>query len=66
MTFSFTIASLPKDWYLTLERIRETYSLSRWQCVIWALSALEDRVQRDPGLAARAAGEIRARYPDAP
>ena len=37
-SFRFSVPTLPKEWYLTLQDAREVYDLTQWQVVILGLA----------------------------
>jgi len=64
--FSFSIPSLPKQFYEFVQEFRRKYRLSPWQVVIVALKALHELHTSDPGgvsVLTRMVEDIRERFP---
>ena len=63
--FTFSIPTLPKQWYEFLTKLRRQYQLSPWQVVIVALMALKDLGSQAEGrpVVERIIQDVRQKYP---
>lgn len=60
--FRFSIPSLPKEWYQTIQQAREVWGLSQWQVVILALAALKGMSVASPDHMKELAEQVRENY----
>lgn len=60
--FRFSIPSLPKEWYQTLQQGREVWGLSQWQVIILALATLKSLSGTAPEQVRALADQVRENY----
>lgn len=61
-SFTFTIPSLPKEWYSKLEEVRKELGLTQRQCVIWALWMAMEHAKGANGAAVELRDKVKEKY----
>ena len=60
--YGMTLPFLPREWYDYLQTFRQEHSLTQWQTIILALTALQELAKRDPQALDGAVATVRERY----
>jgi len=61
--FHFSIPSLPKEWYTTVQAFRASEDLTQWQVVILALACLKLVAAGQPDQVKTLSQQVKEMYP---